>query len=405
MLKLNSTGTALSYSTFIGGSYDEGGVSIAVDGGGNAYVTGDTSSLDFPATTGAYDTTHNGSSDVFVLKLNSTGTVLSYSTFIGGSYDDNGNGIAVDGDGNAYVIGDTWSSGFPTTGGYDTTYNGSLDVFVLKLNSTGTALSYSTFVGGSSDDIGFGIVVDGGGNAHVTGWTYSPNFPTTTGAYDRTHNGSSDVFVLKLNSTGTALSYSTFIGGSYYDFGAGIALDGVGNAYVSGDTWSTDFPTTTDAYSRVNKGLSDVFVLKLNSTGTVLSYSTLIGGNSHDYGYSIVVDGLGSAYISSHTRSTDFPTTTGAYDRTHNGYYDVFVLKLDFGPVDRYPLTVSKTGTGTGTVTSSPVGINCGADCTEPYNPETVVALTAISDIDSVFTVWSGACTGSGACIVTMNEA
>ena len=195
-----------------------------MDASGNAFVTGYTYSSDFPTTAGAYDATANGCSDAFVTKLNPTGTGLVYSTFLGGSSVDYGNGIAVDASGNAFVTGYTNSSNFPTTAGaYDATADGCYDAFVTKLNPSGTGLVYSTFLGGSSDwgDYGNGIAVDASGNAFVTGYTDSSNFPTTAGAYDATANGASDAFVTKLNPTGTGLVYSTFLGGSGDDSAPG----------------------------------------------------------------------------------------------------------------------------------------------------------------------------------------
>ena len=215
----------LTYSTFLGGSSGEIGQGIRVDGSGNTYITGYTGSSDFPATSGTYDTSHNGNSDVFITKLNSSGSALLYSTFLGGTSNDYGYGIAVDGSGNAYVTGYTSSSNFPTTSGaYDTINNG--DLFITKLSSSGSTLFYSTFLGGSAVDEGYGIVIDGSGNAYVTGYTYSSDFPTTSGAYDTGFNGGTyDAFLTKLNSSGSALLYSTFLGGTSLDYGYGIAID------------------------------------------------------------------------------------------------------------------------------------------------------------------------------------
>jgi len=327
--KLNSTGSALTYSTYLGGGLGDTGEEIAIDGSGNAYVTGYTSSSDFPTTSGAYDTSYNGNSDVFITKLNSTGSALTYSTYLGGGAYDCGHGIAIDGSGNAYVTGYTYSTDFPTTSGaFDTSYNGNSDVFITKLNSTGSALTYSTYLGGGDYDYGYGIAIDGSGNAYVTGYTYSTDFPTTSGAFDTSYNGNSDVFITKLNSTGSALTYSTYLGGGSYDYGYGIAIDGSGNAYVTGDTSSTDFPTTSGAFDTSYNGW-DVFITKLNSTGSALTYSTYLGGCTLDYGYGIAIDGSGNAYVTGETWSSDFPTTSGAFDTSHNGSVDAFITKLN----------------------------------------------------------------------------
>jgi hypothetical protein len=333
--KLGPTGASLSYSTYLGGSGQDEGRGIALDGGGGAYVTGTTTSTDFPTTAGAFDQTHNGEFDVFVTKLGPTGATLAYSTFLGGSRFDLGNGIAVDTSGAAYVTGELStvtevSTDFPTTpGAFDRTVNGG-DAFVAKLVPTGTALAYSTFLGGSSGESGQGITVDGAGAAYLVGLTASTDFPTTPGAFDQTHNGGSDSYVTKLSPTGATLSYSTFLGGSSGDFGAGITVDAAGAAYVTGSTDSTDFPTTPGAFDRAQNGDSDVFVTQVAPSGAGLTYSTYLGGSRDDRGFGIAVDAVRAAYVTGTTFEavTDFPTTPGAFDRTHNGHDDVFVTKL-----------------------------------------------------------------------------
>jgi hypothetical protein len=327
--KLDPAGATLAYSTFLGGGSDEYGSGVAVDVAGHAYVTGHTSSSDFPTTGGADDTSWNNSADVFVTKLDPAGATLAYSTFLGGSSDEYGQGVAVDGAGAAYVTGYTFSGNFPTTGGaYDTSWNLSYDMFVTKLLPTGGALEYSTFLGGSSDDIGQGVAVDGAGAAYVTGYTVSSNFPTTGGAYDTSWNNSVDVLVTKLNSTGGALAYSTFLGGSSDEYGQGVAVDAAGNAYVTGFTHSSDFPTTAGAYDTSWNNSVDVFVTKLNPTGGALAYSTFLGGSSDEYGQGVAVDAAGNAYVTGFTHSSDFPTTAGAYDTSYNGAGDVFVTRI-----------------------------------------------------------------------------
>jgi hypothetical protein len=330
--KLNSTGTALIYSTYIGGSDDDEGYSIAIDGSGNAYITGLTGSTDYDITSGAFQTTYGGNGDVIVTKLNSMGTGLIYSTYIGGSEYDYGSSIAIDGSGNVYITGNTYSTDYDiTVGAFQTTNGGSWDAFVTKLNSTGTGLIFSTYIGGSSQDLGSSIAIDGSGNAYITGRTYSTDYDITSGAFQTTIEGFSDVFVTKLDNMGTGLIYSTYFGGSDDDEGLSIAIDGSGNAYITGYTYSTDFDTTAGVFQTANGGLSDVFVTKLNSTGTGLIYSTYIGGSNSDKGYSIAIDGSGNAYITGYTESTDYDITSGAFQTTHDGgIVDVFVTKLDF---------------------------------------------------------------------------
>jgi len=204
---------------------------------------------------------------------------------------------------------------------------------VAKLNPAGSGLLYATFLGGSDGDRGSGIAVDGGGNAYVTGPTYSSDFPTTPGAFDTTYSGP-DVFVAKLNPAGSGLVYATFLGGSSVDHGFGIAVDGGGNAYVTGVTASSDFPAIPGVFDTTHNGEGDAFVAKLNPAGSGLVYATFLGGSSDDQGFGIAVDGSGNTYVTGRTYSSDFPTTPGAFDTTFDGYYyDAFVVKLVAGGV------------------------------------------------------------------------
>jgi hypothetical protein len=322
----------LFYSTYLGATGDDFGFSIAVDGSGNAYVTGMTGSIDFPTTLGAFQTTYGGNSDVFVTKLNPTGSGLVYSTYLGGNSADQGNDIAVDAVGNAFLTGYTGSANFPTSAGaFQTTYGGgSLDAFVTMLNPTGSGLVYSTYLGGSDFDGGHGIAVDVAGSAYVAGFTTSTNFPTTLGAFQTALGGSFDAFVTKLNPTGSALVYSTHLGGSDGDIANGIAVDASGDAYVTGITFSTDFPTTLGAFQMAFGGGSfDAFVTKVNPLGTGLAYSTYLGASGDDAGEAIGVDPASNAYVTGVTDSTNFPTTAGAFDQTFNGVFDAFVTKLN----------------------------------------------------------------------------
>ena len=326
----------LVYSTYLGGNFRDGAYGIAVDASGHAYVTGQTFSANFPTTTGAFMTRFGGAGDAFVSELNTAGSALIYSTYLGGSGDDAGRGITVDAPGNAYVTGWTASSDFPTTAGaFQTTLGGGYDdAFVTKLNATGSALLYSTYLGGSSYDEGHGIAVDASGDAYITGFTYSSNFPTTAGAFRTASRGLDDAFVSELNPAGSALLYSTYLGGSSYDEGDGIAVDGSGNAYITGFTYSSNFPTTTGAFQRTPSGGFDAFVSKLNAAGSTLLYSTYLGGGSDDFGLGIAVDTSGNAYVTGLTYSSNFPTTAGAFQTSlgggqGGGYDDAFVVKLN----------------------------------------------------------------------------
>lgn len=352
--KVNSSGTALVYCGYIGGSKNDVGEGIAVDGSGNAYVTGATQSTEatFPVAVGP-DLTHNGGGyDAFVARVNSAGTALDYCGYIGGSGHESGVGIAVDGSGNAFITGFTNSaeSTFPGTVGPDLTYNGGeYDAFVAKVNSSGTALDYCGYIGGSGLDDGEGIAVDSSGNAYVTGTTQSTesSFPVTVGP-DLLHNGSDDAFVVKVNGSGTAVVYCGYIGGSDQDIGRAIAVDNSGNAYVTGITSSaeTTFPVTIGPDLTHNGGL-DIFVTRVNASGTTLDYCGYIGGSSDEYGRAIAVDGLGNAYVTGSTLSAEstFPVAIGP-DLTHNGGEDAIVAKIStpftfYGfdrPIDNQPI-------------------------------------------------------------------
>jgi RHS repeat-associated protein len=262
--------------------------------------------------------------------------VLEYSSYLGGSGDDEGLAIAVDGAGNAYIAGKTLSSNFPVQNPFLGTIQGGTDVFVTKLSAAGNALVYSTYIGGSSDEQGNGIAVDLAGNAFVVGTTASSNFPTTTGAYQTTLGGSTDAFVVKLSTTGDSLHYGTYAGGSAADTGTAIAVDPTGRAFFTGDT-AGSFPTTTGAYDTTYNGNSkDVFVAALNAAGSARVYATYLGGGGIDTGYGIAVDPDGNAYVTGSTNSggmgpnqPSFPTVN-PYQSMLNGMADdAFVTKLN----------------------------------------------------------------------------
>jgi hypothetical protein len=324
--KLNSDGSGLIYSTYLGGSGQDLGNGIAVDSLGNAYVTGFTTSADFLITAGALQTTMSGTQGAFVSKLNSAGSALIYSTYLGGN--DVGYGIAIDSSGNAYVTGSAIATDFPTTpGALQTTYGGGLsDGFVSKLNSNGTALVYSTYLGGSVTDYAYGIAVDSVRNAYVVGTTISTS-PV----------GQIDAFVTKLNTGGSALGYSTYMGGIIDSdtTGRSIAVDSSSQAYVTGYTDAPDFPVTADAVqTSFNNGFDDVFVSKLNSAGSALLYSTYLGGDegggddfADSEGFGIAVDSSNNAYTTGSTTATNFPTTAGALQPGYEG--DVRVSDSD----------------------------------------------------------------------------
>jgi hypothetical protein len=335
MMLLNSLALAdvtdLVWSTFIGGSLNDDGYDIAIDNSGNIYVTGWTTSSNFPTTAGAFDITFGGpEDDAFVAKLNQYGNTLVYGAYLGGSGRDGGYSIVVDDSGSAYVTGQTNSSDFPTTAGaYDETHNGTWDAYATKISPQGTNLVYSTFLGGEEVDMGFSIAVDNLGKAYVTGRTHSTDYPTTGSAYDTGYNGGRDVFITKVSADGASLEYSTFLGGSNAEDGWGINVGASGNAYVTGSTESGNFPTTPDAFDKTHAGNNDIFVAKLNTTGSDLDYATFLGGNQNDIGREVDIDDSGSAYVTGKTSSPDYPITAGVYDETFNGLWDIYVTKLN----------------------------------------------------------------------------
>src|SRR2546422_2333041 len=349
----------LFYSTYLGGSDYDLGYGIAVDAAGNAYITGETYSTNFPITAGAFQTVSRGSLNAFVTKFNPTGSGLFYSTYLGGSGDDHGQSIVVDATGNAYVGGNTTSIDFPTTpGAFQTWSGGAYDAFVTKLNPSGAALVYSTYLGGSDNDFGAqGIAVDAAGSAYVTGGTRSSDFPTTPGAFQTVLRGVQDAFVTKLNATGSALVYSTFLGGTeccFHQQGLGIAVDAAGNAYVTGPTTATDFPTTLGAFQTTSGGDKDAFATKLNPLGTGLVYSTYLGGSGEDVGQGIALDALPipNAYVAGLTGSTNFPTTPGAFQTAFGGGpFDAFGAKI--ANIVLPPGATSGKVTGGGTINVS----------------------------------------------------
>lgn len=407
--KLSPDGSTLVYSTYLGGTYHPAagttnGYAIAVDSLGYAYVTGKTTSGNFPVTAGAFQTSNKSisSTNAFVTKMNLDGTGLIYSTYLGGSGSpyggDSAAGIAVDSFGNAYVAGTANSSDFPkTVGAFRTANSGFSDAFVTKLKADGSGLLYSTYLGGSQPDTGDGIAIDSLGSAYVTGYTGSNDFPTTAGAFQtamRTIYG--NAFVTKVKPDGSGLAYSTYLGG-YGDTGDsviddpgtehayGIAVDSFGHAYVTGQTWSSNFycagagnpiscctgggtgtcnfPVTADAFQSTDNASNfqnpgpNAFMTKMNLNGTGLAYSTYLGGSSAfngDRGFAIALDSNGDAYVTGSAYSTDFPITPGVFQAS-GGNGDAFVTKLivPAGPSATPTTSPSPTPTASATATAT----------------------------------------------------
>lgn len=407
--KFNASGTALVYSTYLGGSNDDYGTAIAVDSSGNAYVTGDTQSMDFPTTAGAFQRSCGGTcfyNDAFVAKLNATGSVLAYSTYLGGSNEDDGTGISVV-NGNTYVSGFSASTDFPVTpGAFQTQMQGQGSSFVVELNANATALNYGTFIG--EVDLfgtGPGIAVDAMGNSYLAGVTSSANFPFTSSAFHTVLlNGlTSNTYITKLNSTGSALFYSALLGGAsinsitidssgaayfagpagpFYPISPGaldppcvngtlvaklspdgstlnssalvcsesfdqasITRDHVGNIFVFGDTDSTAMPTTVGAFqTSINNGccFSAAFLAKLTPDFSALGYSTYFGGTSGSSSGGVASDSAGNVYGVGATNSTDFPVRN-AFQATYGGGGDAFVSKFSVpeNAVSIYPAALN----------------------------------------------------------------
>lgn len=307
-----------------------------------------------------------GGFDAFVAKLNSGGSALTYSTYLGGAANDSGQGIAVDAAGEAFVTGYTLSTDFPTAAALQRASGGAGDAFVSKLNAAGAALVYSTYLGGGGLDRGFGIALDAGGAAYVTGDTASTNFPVTAGAFQALNAGNGDVFVAKVSPAGT-LTYSTFLGGADADRGLGIAVDGSLNAYVTGVTQSSDFPVAAPLQPALGGGAcgaspcSDAFVAKLNAQGAALDYSTYLGGNGADSGNAVAVDAGGNAYVAGATASPNFPAIAPAFQSVYagtSGLSNAFVAKLNASngaALAASPQSLTFASQGTGSTSASQI--------------------------------------------------
>ncbi len=391
--KLDPTGSALVYSTYLGGSGFDAATGIAVDSAGNAYVTGGTASTNFP-TMNPFQAANAGFfGNAFVTELSPTGSALVYSTYLGGSGGDNASGIALDSAGNAYVTGVTKSTNFPTKNPFQGTFGGgggTVDAFVTKLDPTGSALVYSTYLGGSDNDVASGIAVDSARNAYVTGQTFSTNFPTKN-PFQAANAGNldADAFVTKLDPTGNALVYSTYLGGSGREQATGIAVDSARNAYVTGWTTSTNFPTQNPFQAANAGGFDDAFVTKLDPTGSALVYSTYLGGSNSDFGFGIALDSARNAYVTGGTSSTNFPTKN-PFQGTNAGGFDAFVAKIVLAADLEITNSAAGSVTSGSTLTYTIEATNLGPDTASKVTiKDSVPAGTTFNSVG----VTTGSCT------------
>lgn len=391
VVKLNNQGTEVNYLTHLGGTKWDAVQGIISDSLGNIYAVGTTYSSDFPINSNGYQSNFGGKSDAFVVKLNPDGKVV-WSTFLGGSNDEDGRGIAIDQDGNIHIIGRTASNDFPTSdGAIQSKSAGKIDAFITTLDANGKMLT-STYLGGSGDDIGFAIALDsigqlyiagttnssnfpiknaiqeenkgeddtflaiidptrsvikfasyfGGGKSErlysidldssgdvfMMGFTNSSNYPTTTGAFQPDFGGVRDAFVTKINLQKRAVVYSTYLGGKNNDSPRNLAVDEKGNAFIVGFTGSNNFPVNSPQESNL-RGKTDAFVTILDSSGSFLQYSTLFGGKGRDFFEGIAIGADGSLTVSGGSGSIDFPTVNSIQDTFLGGRFDIVVARFN----------------------------------------------------------------------------
>jgi hypothetical protein len=323
-------GMSLRWSTFLGGTRDDAVYAIAMEDGVYPIVTGTTRSTDFPTTLGVVDPDYNSSFDIFVTKFNEDGSTVLWSTYLGGSADDRGWAIGIDGAARPVVAGVTSSSDYPvTSGAYDTSYNGDYDALVSKLSADGTSLVWSTYYGGSDREWDVsGLDLDGSARPVFTGGTRSTDLPTSTGAYGTSLGGTDDAFVAALSADGSALAFGTYLGGEDSDAGEDVTFDSAGLPVVVGSSSSPDFPTTPTAFQTTPGGSRDGFVAKLTADAGSLVFSTFLGGTGADDSFGVVLDDSDRVLVTGGTMSSDFPTTVGAFSNSYSGAGDVFVTRL-----------------------------------------------------------------------------
>lgn len=333
ILKISATGDSLLYSSWLAG-----GEKLLLDSKGNLVITGTTSFPDFPTTECAFSRKHRGDQDIFVAKVNLTTNTIIFSTLVGGNGKESSLRMTIDGKDNIIIAGQTASEDFPLKGNRFSDYIESKpNLFLLKLKSDGSDILFSTIIGGNGNDYPTDMAVDLNNDIYVTGMTKSVDFPVSPSAFDTSHNSGDDAFLFKMSSDGDSILYSTYIGGSDKDWGRGIVVDKNGRAYLTGCTRSTDFPVSENAYDKTFNGAGteswawgDPFLLVMNAEGNNLEYSSYFGGSSDEEAYGIAMDSKGDIYICGITSSDNFPTTEGSYDRTKNGSTNIYAAKFQF---------------------------------------------------------------------------
>jgi hypothetical protein len=399
MTKFNPQGTMI-FSTYLGGNGVDYAERLQTDALGNIYLTGRTDSSNWPTTAGAFQQAHRGRDDGYVTKISPNGSSILWSTYLGGLFADTANDLALDAQGNVYIIGHTVSPDFPTLNPFQADLaDSSGDVFVTKMNPQGTGILYSTFLGGSfppgpGEDNGQGITVDAAGHAYVTGFTESPDFPTTPGSFQQFFKGYKDAFVTKFTPAGNALVYSTFLGGTLNspygeDIAYDIALDGAGQAHVTGKTYSPDFPIV-NAVQPIPGDVYDAFITKFNASGSALIYSTFLGGRiqppsftGNDVGLGILIDASGNAVIAGGTASFNFPVVN-PYQAQSEGPGDGFIAKISGSNPVVTPTPGQATSTSTPTVAASPTPCNIIHPLVEGFEGGNLGAFAATSIPDEM---------------------
>jgi len=427
VFKLNAQGNSLIYATYLGGEDNDSTEGVAVDAGGNAYLTGGSRSHGFPTTPNAFQSSNSGDTDAYLTKINPTATAYLYSTLLGGSGTDRGSGVAIDSAGNAYVAGYTSSIDFPTENAFQNSFGGAFDTFVARIDTTqsgSSSLIFCSFLGGIADDKAYGIALDSAANnIYVAGQTSSNNFPVLNPAQPAS-GGNFDAFIAKITSAGAKV-YATYLGGSGDDRGTGVAVNAANEVYVTGFTSSTNFPTVSPLQI-TNGGGSDAFVAKLNSAGSAFLYSTYLGGSGNENTAStvtstnpIALDASGNAYVTGYTTSTNFPTASPLQAAKSTGQ-DAFIAKIfDAAPPADYSIAaipssqiVSPAGSASYTVTATPVGGFTGTislsvsgqsnDSTVSFNPASITINDASAQ-SSTLTVNTTSSTPPGTYSLTIN--